>query len=62
MILFFLLYPSYNKLNANKNPAVRTTQANEKGKKIFLGMIETLDALKCQSIAMKIEIKKALTN
>ena len=40
----------------------RYDRKDEKGKKIFLGMIEASDALKCQSIAMKIEIKKALTN
>ena len=36
----------------------RYDRKDENGKKIFLGMIETPDARRCQSIAMKIEIEK----
>ena len=35
----------------------RFDRKDENGKKIFLGMVETVDAKKCQLIAEKIEIK-----
>jgi len=35
----------------------RFDRKDEKGKKVFLGMVEKTDAEKCQLIAEKVEIK-----